>query len=291
MKQFVHSVTTKFLVLATMFVQLMAAAVAQTKPPALDYQGPFGGWNYSNTERPNADLNFAYPTPPVDRGGQRNRSLIRGRIISDIEQAQAGRIDPKQTQARRPARLIVNGNVMPLYTDEQGQFARPWAFGNGSNSIEIKSSGGSVLKRTQFLEANPGKAAARLRIVTTWDDPQAEVDLHVLTPDGQHAFWAAPVLNGGGGFDVDSVDGAGPEIFSSIAPVPGSYSLFVNYWGNFGASGYHFDESTRQQPIITTRITIIWNENTLSEKRESLVMPLRKIGDLMAVKTFVLGAR
>ncbi len=258
----------------------------QSKASALEYHGPFGGWNYSPTEQPNADVSFAYPTPPVDRGGQRNRSLIRGRILNDIEQAQA-----KRDTVKRPARLIVNGNVMPLYTDEHGRFARPWAFGNGSNSIEIKSSSGTVLKRTQFLEANPGKAAAKLRIVTTWDDPQAEVDLHVLTPDGQHAFWASPVLTGGGGFDVDSVDGAGPEIFSSIAPVPGNYSLFVNYWGNFGESGYHFDESTRQQPIITARITIIWNENTAAEKRESLVMPLRKIGDLMAVKSFVLGRR
>ena len=291
MKQFAVLVLALSCQISAALAQSKPVAVTQSKTLALDYQGPFGGWNYSSTDRSNADVNFAYPAPPVDRGGQRNRSLIRGRIISDIEQAQTKRSDAPQMSARPPARLIVNGNVMPLYTDEQGQFARPWAFGNGSNSIEIKSSSGSVLKRTQFLEANPGKAAARLRIVTTWDDPQAEVDLHVLTPDGQHAFWAAPVLNGGGGFDIDSVDGAGPEIFSSIAPVPGSYSLFVNYWGNFDASGYHFDESTRQPPNITTRITIIWNENALSEKRESLVMPLRKIGDLMAVKTFVLEAR
>jgi uncharacterized protein YfaP (DUF2135 family) len=261
--------------------QGVAQNIATTNQPRLEYEGPVGGWNYSATEQPSSRITYAYPTPPVDRGGQYNRSLIRGRIMGDLQQA----------QDKRAARLIVNGNVMPLYTDEQGRFARPWAFGAGSNSIEIKSSSGTILKRSQFLEANSGKAAARLRIVITWDDPQAEVDLHVLTPDGQHAYWAAPVLNGGGGFDVDSVDGAGPEIFSSIAPVPGSYSLFVNYWGNFGSSGYHFDESTRQQAIITTRITIIWNENSAAERRESRVVPLRKIGDLMAVKTFVLGAR
>jgi uncharacterized protein YfaP (DUF2135 family) len=258
-----------------------SVAVAQKLAPSVDYEGPHGGWNYSGTTDRPSDLNFAYPTPPIDRGGQRNRMLIRGRILSDIQKAAGA----------RPARLVVNGNAMPLYTDEQGRFARPWAFGNGSNSIEVKSAGGTTLKRAQFIEANPGKAPAKFRIVMTWDDPQAEVDLHVLTPDGQHAFWAAPVLSGGGGFDVDSVDGAGPEIFSTIAPVPGSYSLFVNYWGNFNASGYHFDENTRQQPIITARITVIWGENTSAEKRESFVVPLRKIGDLMTVKTFVLGRK
>ncbi len=272
-------------VLGALMVPLVSA-FAQAKPPGLDYGGPHGGWNYSATLQASEELTYAYPAGPVDRGGQRNRSLIRGRIISELKRTQGNRNDGSQ-----PARLIVNGNAMPLYTDEHGRFARPWAFGKGSNNIEIKSSNGTVLKRSQFLEANSGKAAARLRIVMTWDDPQAEVDLHVLTPDGQHAFWAAPVLNGGGGFDVDSVDGAGPEIFSTIAPVPGSYSLFVNYWGNFGSSGYHFDESTRQQPVITTRITVIWNENTATEKRQTLQVPLRKIGDLMAVKSFVLSPR
>jgi uncharacterized protein YfaP (DUF2135 family) len=263
---------------------LGASAACAQKPPALEYDGPHGGWNYAGTVDRPGDVNFAYPTPPVDRGGQRNRSLIRGRILGDLQKARAA-------AGRRPARLVANGTAMPLYTDEQGRFARPWAFGNGSNSVEIRAADGQVLKRTQFIEANPGKTAARLRIVMTWNDPQAEVDLHVLTPDGQHAFWASPVLQGGGGLDVDSVDGAGPEIFSTAAPAPGAYNLFVNYWGNFNEGGYHFDEGTRQTPVIITRVTLIWYENTLGEKRETYTVPLRKIGDLIAVKTILWGAQ
>jgi uncharacterized protein YfaP (DUF2135 family) len=34
-------------------------------------------------------------------------------------------------------------------------------------------------------------------------------------------------------------------MFSIAAPLPGTYRAYVNYWGNFGAAGYHFDESTR----------------------------------------------
>jgi uncharacterized protein YfaP (DUF2135 family) len=262
---------------------LLADAACAQMSPALEYDGPHGGWNYSGTVDRPGDVNFAYPTPPVDRGGQRNRSLIRGRILGDLQKSGAA-------AERRPARLVANGTAMPLYTDEQGRFARPWAFGNGSNSVEIRAADGKVLKRSQFIEANPGKTAAKLRIVMTWNDPQAEVDLHVLTPDGQHAFWASPVLQGGGGLDVDSVDGAGPEIFSTAAPASGAYNLFVNYWGNFNQSGYHFDESTRQTPVIITRVTLIWNENTLREKREVFTVPLRKIGDLIAVKTILWGA-
>ena len=142
-------------------------------------------------------------------------------------------------------------------------------------------------KRVQFYEANANKAAAQLRIICSWDAPEAEIDLHVLTPDGQHAFWASPVLDGGGGLDVDSVDGPGPEMFSSNAPLHGAYHIYINYWGNLGAGGYNFDPSALEKPVITTRITLIFYENTAKEKRESFVIPLRKIGDLNRVKSFM----
>lgn len=240
----------------------------------LEYEGPHGGWNYSGVVDKPDDLNYAYPAPPIDRGAQKNRMLIRGRLKAAAND-------------RAPPKLVVNGNPMLLYGDAEGRFARPYAFGPGSNSIEIKSAQGKALQRVQFYEANPNKAAAHIRIIMTWNDPQAEVDMHVITPDAGHAFWASPVLANGGGLDVDSVDGAGPEIFSVIAPPRGSYYVYVNYWGNFGAGGYHFDEATRKQDVITTRVTVIFHENTPREKRESFVVPLRKIGDLTLVNSFL----
>ena len=79
----------------------------------------------------------------------------------------------------------------------------------------------------------------------------------------------------------------GPEIFSVTAPVRGAWQAYVNYWGNFGASGYHFDEKTRTRDVVTARITLIVHENTPRERRESFVVPLRKIGDLNLVRNFV----
>lgn len=185
--------------------------------------------------------------------------------------------------------LVVNGNALPLQTDEQGRFARPYAFGPGSNGIELRSPEGKTLQRVQFYDANSTKTRAQVRIILAWDDPQAELDLHVLTPDGGHAFFASPLLANGGGLDVDSVDGAGPEMFSIAAPLPGTYRVYVNYWGNFGASGYHFDESTRQKPVITARVTLVFDENTGAERRETYTIPMRKIGDLQLVRTFLRG--
>lgn len=110
--------------------------------------------------------------------------------------------------------------------------------------------------------------------------------MHIITPDGQHAFWAQPVLSNGGGLDVDSVDGAGPEMFSMTAPMHGQYHVYVNYWGNFNAAGYNFDASQNERVIISTQITLIFDENTSNEKRETMIVPLRRIGDLTLVKSF-----
>ena len=82
---------------------------------------------------------------------------------------------------------------------------------------------------------------------------------------------------------MDSVDGGGPEIFSVAAPLRGTYLLYVNYWGNFDAAGYNFDRSRSEKPLITATVAVITDENTLHEKRETYVVPLRNIGDLSFV--------
>ncbi len=263
----------------------MAAACLNASPASAEVRpelhGPRGGWRAGPlADQEDEQGAQTYPYNLIDRGTQKHRTLIKGQLqgLQNTPTTPDGQGQPR----RVPYKLIVNGNPMPLYTGEDGRFVRPYAFGPGSNSIEIKGPPGSAGKRVQFhLRANQPTAA--MRAILSWDDPQAEVDLHVVTPDGQHAFWANPVLQGGGGLDVDSVDGAGPEMFSITAPRPGAYHFYVNYWGNFGASGYHFDERTRIKPVITVRMTLVSHENTPREKRETFVVPLRKIGDLIWV--------
>ena len=251
---------------------LLLTASAALAEPAAELDGPLGGWRYWGLlERPQ-DARVAYPTPPIDRGGQRGRSLIQGRL--------------KGTEGlRQPYRLVVNGNPLPLYTDDAGRFVRPYSFGAGSNSVELRADG-KPLRRVQFYEANLQRTPARVRIVLGWDDPKAELDLHVITPDGQHAFWADPVMSNGGGLDVDSVDGPGPEMFTMTAPLHGAYLVYVNYWGNLGSQGYNFQAGSNQNEVITSHISLVFNENTVNERRETFVVPLRTIGELTLIKAF-----
>lgn len=268
--------STLFLVAAGCLSPLPAAA--QESAPV---EFPRGGWNFSGLTDRSKEEAIAYPYNLIDRGTQRGRILIRGQINKRLREEKAGTVLP-----RKPPTIVVNGNPMPLYSNEEGHFARPYAFGPGSNSIEALTPEGRSVQRMQFYESNPASPKAQLRAILSWDDNQAEIDLHVLAPDGQHVTWSNPVLVGGGGMDVDSVDGAGPEMFSVTASMRGAYLFYVNYWGNFGGSGYHFEE-TRQKPVITCRLTLILHENTANERRESFVVPIRKIGELSHIHTLI----
>lgn len=248
---------------------LACLVVGSAAAAEIELATPLGGWHDNRLDPEYPQTAAAYPKPPVDRGGQRSRRLIQGRL-------------KPVPAATRPGTLVVNGTAMPLYTGEQGEFARPYAFGHGSNSVELRHPDGAR-RRLQFYEANPAQVQARLRAIATWDDPKAEVDMHVITPDGQHATWSSPILADGGGFDVDSVDGAGPEIFSTTNPQPGVYHFYANYWGNFDAAGYTFEEGRHERRVITVRLTLISDENTARERRMTFQVPLRKVGDLTLI--------
>lgn len=237
----------------------------------LSWQGPHNGWVYDGLTNKSDTPRVAYPTPPIDRGRVRERAMITGRLKSDRPQ---------------PHTLSVNGNPLPLYTDAEGNFARPYALGPGSNSLSLTTSDGRTLQRVQYYDNNKNRPQARIRLVLGWDDPQAEVDMHVLTPDGQHAYWAAPILSEGGGLDPDGVDGPGPEIFSLAAPLRGRYLVYVNYWGNLNNTGYNFTAGSNRNDMITTQISLVFNEGTVDEKRENFVVPLRSVGQLQLVKEF-----
>lgn len=254
------------LVLATLLVLSPAMAT--------ELASPSGGWNRKGLVDKSGEAAVAYPFSPIERGAQSNRTMIKGKLA-----AAAGK--------RKPHQLVVNGNPTPLLTDAEGRYARPYYFGAGSNSVEIRTPDGKPLKRVQFVETDSSRPIPGVRVICAWDDPEAEIDMHVITPDGQHAYWAHPVLTNGAGLDVDSVDGPGPEMFTMAAPQRGNYHLYVNFWGKLGANGYHFDETTRRLQVITARVTLVYNENTAREKRETFVVPLRSIGELTLVKSFI----
>lgn len=252
------SKTFSFCALAVLMQALAASALAQD---GIVVDAPTGGWR-------EGEAGAAY-TQPVNypavgvslRPDQPLSAQIRGRI----EGAHKG---------QGPATLIVDGAAMPLEVDADGHFERPYAFPAGSNSVEIRSPDGQARRRIQFIEANTQRAQARLRVILSWDTPGTDLDLHVVTPSGQHTWYGQRVVPGGAQ-DVDVTTGYGPEIFSSAAPEKGYYHVYVNYYGS-GDPGL----------LTVARVTLLFNEGLPQERREHFDVPMRSPGELTLVKRF-----
>jgi uncharacterized protein YfaP (DUF2135 family) len=265
--------TLALLTLATTLATNLAAPAALAQ---VTLDAPRGGWRNSAGAQEEYTQSVNYPASSVNlQPGQSETAQIRGRIAG----AGKGKSQGSGEAARggKPATLIVNGAAMPLEVHEDGSFGRPYSFGNGANGVEVRSPDGKHRARAQFYDGYQGKTQPRLRVVLSWDTPGTDLDLHVVGPDGAHAWYGNRVMPNGGALDVDVTTGYGPEIFSSAAPLSGNYHIYVNYYG----SGQ--DASA----LTVAQVSIITNENTPREKQQSFQIPMRAPGELTLVKSFV----
>jgi uncharacterized protein YfaP (DUF2135 family) len=247
------------LLLVPALLMLSHVAMAQARIDA-----PVGGWRNSAGQNEQYSQSVNYPASLVNmQDGQSASAQIRGRIAGAAK--------------GKPGTLIVNGVPMPIELDEQGGYARPYSFGRNSNSVEVRSPDGKSRARAQFVESYAGKTQAALRVVLSWDSPGTDIDLHVISPDGQHVWYGERVVQNGGALDVDVTTGYGPEIYSSVAPAKGVYHVYVNYFGSGADTG----------AVTIAQVTIIANENTPKERQQMFRVPLRAAGELTLVKSFM----
>lgn len=249
-----------------MKIPLLTFALALTAATAsadVSISNPIGGWRHSAGDARGFSQRVNYPASSVNVDGQPLSAQIRGHISQAVKSGQ-------------PATLVVNGVAMPLRADDNGRFARPYSFGSGANSVEVRATDGSR-RRVSFMDSYGGRPQPKLRIVLSWDADGTDLDLHVVSPDGQHVFYGARDAANGGSLDVDVTTGYGPEIYANPSPPPGIYHVFVNYFG----AGMAADDA-----IITAQVAIVSNENTLAERQQVFRVPLRKPGELTLIKSF-----
>lgn len=236
---------------------------------------PIGGWRNSSGESSEFVQDTQYPASRVQArtsrlGGDQRIAMIRGRI--------KGQSKP-DGQRRQPGLLVINGVSMPIETDEAGNFARPYVFGPGANNVEVRSSDRTSTKRVTFYDSNAARKHIGLRVVLSWDTAMTDLDMHVISPDGEHVWYGQRVAKNGGSLDQDVTGGYGPEIFAIPSPVTGNWHVYVNYFGGYGANA---DEKA----ITVAKVSIIRQEGTVDEKREEFQIPMRKPGELTLVKSF-----
>jgi tetratricopeptide (TPR) repeat protein len=71
-----------------------------------------------------------------------------------------------------------------------------------------------------------------LRVVLTWDADNTDIDLWVMDPNGEKAYYGHRLTYQGGRVSPDFTGGYGPEEFSLRAAKPGKYTVLVNFYGH-----------------------------------------------------------
>lgn len=252
---------------------------------------PLGGWKHSGGEAEQHMQDVHYPASRVNAGGRRvaddGREMgaaIRGHIAAAEKNPVkgAGRQGRRRGAAGEPHLLVVNGVPMPLRVESDGTFSRPYAFPPGTNNVEVRSADGRETRRVNFHDANPARRNIGLRVVLSWDSDMTDLDLHVVSPDGNHVFYGNRLGGNGGALDVDVTTGYGPEIYAIPSPPKGLWHVYVNYYGA-GMS----EDGNPNDALTLAQIAMITHEGTADEKREIFRVPMRRPGELTLVKSFV----
>jgi hypothetical protein len=71
-----------------------------------------------------------------------------------------------------------------------------------------------------------------MRVVLAWDLNDTDIDLHVIDPNGEEAFYGHRATYQGGHMSKDFTGGYGPEEFILRAPKAGEYQVLVVYYGS-----------------------------------------------------------
>lgn len=116
-----------------------------------------------------------------------------------------------------------------------------------------------------------------LRVVLSWDADDTDVDLWVIDPNGELAFFGNTATHQGGRMSRDFTAGYGPEEFVLRQPKPGRYEVRANFYGH------------RQQllaPHTTLWVRLFSRFGQTGQREEQIVVRLNSSGDRVLVGSF-----
>jgi len=107
----------------------------------------------------------------------------------------------------------------------------------------------------------------KLRIVMSWDADQTDIDLHVLEPNGEEAFYGHRRTQDGGFVSEDVTTGYGPEEYLKKELARGVYKVLSNYYAS---------HQTALTGATTVQATVYTDWGTKDEKMQVLTLRLDK---------------
>ncbi len=118
------------------------------------------------------------------------------------------------------------------------------------------------------------------RVSLSWDVDMTDVDLHVLEPTGEHAYYGHRETRLGGLVSQDVTQGYGPEEYLVRRALPGAYDVRVHYYGS--------GQQTLMGPA-TLVATVYTNWGRPDERREVLTLRLQEPKDLERIGVVRIG--
>ncbi len=119
-----------------------------------------------------------------------------------------------------------------------------------------------------------------VRAVLSWDADNTDIDLWVIDPNGDLAYYARQLTYQGGRMSNDFTGGYGPEEFSLRTAKPGTYTVKAEFYGH------------NQQivaPATTLMLRLSTGFGTASQKDENIILRLSGKKQEVTVGTFTVG--
>jgi Ca-activated chloride channel homolog len=119
-----------------------------------------------------------------------------------------------------------------------------------------------------------------IRIVMSWDADATDIDLHVVEPGGEEAYYGHNRTARGGLVSRDITDGYGPEEYLVHAAPPGPYAVKAKYYGS------------HQQTLVgpaTLTATVFTDWGRATEKLQTLTLRLDKPHDMVDIGSITFG--
>ncbi len=110
----------------------------------------------------------------------------------------------------------------------------------------------------------------RIRIVMSWDADETDIDLHVLEPNGEEAYFGHRRTSEGGFVSEDVTTGYGPEEYLRKDAESGVYKVLSNYFAS---------HQTSLTGAATVTITVYTDWGKINEKMQIMSLRLDKPKD------------
>jgi uncharacterized protein YfaP (DUF2135 family) len=117
-----------------------------------------------------------------------------------------------------------------------------------------------------------------IRIVLTWDTDLTDMDLWVIEPSWEKAYYGNKLTRIGGHMSRDFTDGYGPEEYIIRKAMLGTYNIKVNYFSS---------SAPALSGAVTLQVEIFTNYGRPDEERQAITVRLRDNSETLDIGTIV----